>query len=936
MDPGEPTESVGDVAGMTAGMTSSPAPLQAVIDDRPVDVLDGDTILRAAHRLGIDVPVLCYADGLAPEGGCRVCLVEVDGDDRPRAACHAPLRPGMRVRTTSPRLQELRRDILSLIAAEHAPGTFDVAAGATEFERLLARFDVDGPGFFGIDTGGPAMRGRIDASHPYLRFDPTLCVTCRRCVNACEQVQGQFVYDIAGRGAGARLIFGPSATFADSACVACGACVDHCPTGAIGDTDRAYPSTRVPDLPPAARATDSVCGYCGVGCRVRVEVEGDRVARIAGVPGAAVNDGHLCAKGRYAHGWHRHADRLTAPLLRDGRAGGFREVGWDEAVVWAARRLGEVQGAHGPDALGVLTSSRSTNEAAYLLQKLFRTRVGTNNIDCCARVCHASTALALQTVTGTGAATASYADIEVARCVVVAGANPTEAHPVVGARIKQAALRGAPLVVVDPRRIELAAYAEVHLAPRPGTNVALFNAIARVLLDEGWVDRAYLDARVEGLGHLAAFLAGLDVGDLAAIAGVDVAAVRRAAAIIGRAGGALFVTGLGLSELTQGVASVMALCNIGMLTGSIGRPGAGMLPLRGQNNVQGNADMGAMPSQVTGYQHVDDPDVRARLGAVWGAAPPARPGLTVTEMTAAALAGRVRGLWIQGEDIAQSDPDETHVLAALESLDLLIVQELFMTETARRAHLVLPAAGVLEQEGTFTNGERRIQHVRAALPPPGAARPDWEAIADVARAMGADWSYGSPADVMAEIGRVAPALFGGVRYDRLGGDGLQWPCPSPDHPGTATVHAGGFLRGRGQLVALDHVPSPEHDVEGYPWLLITGRVLQHYNVGTMTRRTPNRVLAPEDVLEIHPADAGRLGVQDGDRVAIESRWGRTVAPARVTDRALPGTLFLSFHFPETHANRVVGPHVDPESKCPQYKATAVRIRREGPSPGQLV
>jgi formate dehydrogenase major subunit len=891
---------------------------RARIDGREVEVAPGDTILSAARRLGIAIPTLCYLEGMPPEGGCRLCLVEVAGAGRPRAACHSLLAGGMEVTTESPRLRELRRDVLSLILSAHPQDRFVPGGGDGEVGALMERLGVSASAF-----GHHGAAAEVDASHPYLRFDPSRCVDCRRCAAACEGIQGQFVYGVAGRGGEGRLIFGPGERFAMSDCTACGACVDACPTGAVSDRDRL-------GAPAPAATTDSVCGYCGVGCRVRIATSDAasapaRVLAIAPVPGAAVNRGHLCAKGRYAHAYQSSPERLTRPLLR--RGGELVAVGWDEAIAWLAARLRELRQRWGPDALGVMTSSRSTNEAAYLLQKLFRVALGTNNVDCCARVCHSSTALALARTTGTGAASASYADVERASLIVVAGANPTEAHPVVGARIKQAVLAGARLLVIDPRRIELADYADLHLALRPGTNVALFNALAKVLLEEGGWDRVYVGERCEGLAELEAFAAGLSLDEMAATTGVAVADIRRAAHLMAAFGPALFVHGLGLSELIQGTDSVACLVNLGMLTGSIGRPGAGMLPLRGQNNVQGNADMGGMPDQATGYQRLADAGVRRRLGEVWGQAPPSTPGLTITEMLGAAGRGELKGLWIQGEDVAQSDPDQEHVVAALAALDLLVVQELFLTETARRAHLVLPAAAVLEQEGTFTNGERRLQRVRRSLPPPGEARADWEVALAVARALGEDWHYPGPAAVMDEIARAAPRLFGGVSYDRLDGDGLQWPCPEPGHPGTATVHAAGFLRGKGKLTVVDHRPSPEDGVAGYPFLLVTGRVLQHYNVGSMTRRTPSRELVGADVLELNPDDAAALSVGEGERVRLTSRWGAAEAPAHLSRRVRRGQLFLSFHFPETHTNRLVGPHVDPDSRCPDYKTVAVRLDR---------
>ncbi len=889
----------------------SETPRTVTIDGRQVPALRGETILSAAARAGIEIPTLCHADGQHPEGGCRMCLVEIEGQ-RPQAACHTPAAAGMIVRTATPRLIDVRRTLLELTLSSTPRGTFRAGADGSPFERLLAQYGADEGAF-----GNHAAPRTVDASHPYMRFDRDKCITCRLCLNTCEQVQGQFVYGVELRGGRTRLIFGPGETFAESDCVSCGACVDQCPTGAITDRDRLVAAKH-------DHAADSVCGYCGVGCRVRVEAASNVVLRVRGVQDAAVNRAHLCVKGRYAHAYHRSPERLTTPLLRDG-GGALRPASWDEAIGFAARRLMEIRDRHGPDALGTLTSSRSTNEAAYLLQKLFRTVIGTNNTDCCARVCHSSTAIALGLVTGTGAATASYADLEEASVLVVAGSNPTEAHPVVGARIKQAALRGAGLVVIDPREIELARYADVHLQLWPGTNVALFNALAKVIVEERMHAEEYVAQRCEGFEELRAFLASQSLAALSRLTRVPEDRIRLAAHTIARGGPGLFVSGLGLSEQTQGVGGVMAYCNLGLLTGSLGKIGAGMLPLRGQNNVQGNADMGSQPYALTGYLKLDDAIARERLAAIWGKAPPTEPGKTIPEMFDAAVAGGLRAMWIQGEDVAQSDPNQAHVVRALGSLELLIVQELFQTPTTEFAHVVFPAAAVLEQEGTFTNGERRIQHVRPAVRPPGQARAAGEVIRDMGVAMGAGWKYQRPAEVMDEIARVVPDLFGGVSYDRIEGDGVQWPCPTRDHPGTRTVHAERFVRGRAMLTCVEYSPPQDSLDAAHPVVLITGRVLDHYNVGTMTRRTPSSEIVGKDYLEVHPEDAARLGIEDGASARIRSRWGEAVAAVRVTRRMLPGTTFLTFHFPETQTNRVVGPCADPMSKCPDYKVVAVSI-----------
>lgn len=904
---------------------------RATIDDRPISFQADLTILQAATRLGIEIPTLCHVEGLPAEGGCRMCVVEVKGASRPVAACHHPIMNGMTIRTVTPALHELRRGILQLIVSEHRPDVFRGLGNGTKFARLLAQYEVKESPFRDTaaslsasispqsSTGHSAAfsQGNVDDSHPYMRFNRSLCIACRACLHACAQVQGQFVFGVEGRGGNSRLIFGPTERFADSPCVACGACVDVCPTAAISDCDRGSPH-------PGERSVQTTCAYCGVGCQVRVEASHDTVLRMDGVVDAAVNHGHLCVKGRYAHAYHRSGDRLQSPLLRDGES--FRPVTWPDAITWLSRRLMELRDRYGPDSLGVLTSARSTNEAAYLLQKLFRTAIGTNNVDCCARVCHASTAVALHRSTGSSAGTASFDDIERAGCIVLAGSNAAAGHPVVGARIKQAALRGVPLIVIDPRRIELAEFARLHLPVLPGTNVPLFNAIAKLLIEQNLIDPEYLRARCEGFDELAAFLGSKTLEELIAPTGVDERSVREAAQLIGGRRPVLFVHGIGLSELTQGTDAVMALINLSMLTGGIGLSGGGMLPLRGQNNVQGNVDMGATPARVTGDQRIDDPTVQRRINEIWGKPLPISRGRMLPDMLDAAVAGEIRGLWIQGFDLTQSAPNESHTLEALKRLDLLVVQDIFFCELCRDAHLILPAAAGLEQDGTFTNAERRIQLVRPAVPPPGLARPEWEIIRDVARAMGENWNYQNAAEVMDEIARVAPNSFGGISHRRLEADGLQWPCPTADHPGTATMHADGFACGRGRLMAIDYVPSPEQTDGEHPYLLITGRKLEHFNVGTMTRRTRNQELVDFDCVEIHPDDANREGILDGGMAELVSRWGKVCARVRFSDGLAPGTVFLTFHQPQTHTNRLTSPYVDPHSHCPEYKRTAVRIR----------
>jgi formate dehydrogenase major subunit len=862
---------------------------EAFINGRAIIPLESETILEAAKRLSVEIPTICHSDRLHAEGGCRICLVECEGETHPMAACHSEIRPGMIIHTNTEKIETLRAQLHELYD-HHRESSTPCSPAAQE-------------------------------THPYLSLDLTACINCRLCLNACEQIQGQFVFSVSGRGSAKTISIGDMDTFADSPCVACGACADICPTDAIIDRDTLNNGDH-------QKAVTSTCGYCGVGCQIEVEVDVDAndVMSIKGVSDAAVNNGHLCAKGRFSHSYLKSGDRLTHPLIKS-LDGSFKEASWGEALELITTTLGDTAKKYGPSSVGAFTSSRTTNEACYLLQKYFRSILLSNNVDCCARVCHSSTALALQLVTGTGAASSSYQDIEASSCILVAGANPTEAHPIVGARIKQQVLGGTPLIVVDPRKIELTEYADVHLQLTPGTNVALFNGLAKILYDRGDIDEPYLLERIENYEEFKVFIDTISLAEIVETTGVDLESMHKAASLISSTEGVgtLFVHGLGLSELEQGTASVMTLCNLGMLTGSIGKPGSGMLPLRGQNNVQGSADMGSMPDQFTGYQSVADPSARERVQKIWGSLPPEEPGLTIPEMIDAAADGSIRGLWIQGEDIAQSDPNESHVRAALEALDFLVVQEIFFSETCHFANVILPSASYLEQEGTFTNGERRIQHVQPAVTPPGESLPDWLVVRDAANLAGAEWRYQHPAEVMDEIARIAPHLFGGVSYSRLKKDGLQWPCPSVNSPGTSTVHSSSFLRGKGSLTTIDYAPSSEHHVSGYPYLLITGRILHHYNVGTMTRRSGQSSLTSRDFLEINPEDAKRENIRDGDIINIQSRWGQIAVPIKHSARTAPNTLFLSFHFPETHTNQLTGPALDPMSKCPQYKATAVKL-----------
>lgn len=848
------------------------------------------TVLDACQRAGVHVDTFCHGGPVSTHGHCRSCLVEADG--RLVAACTTPAAPGMEVRTDTPALLAYRRDLGELMRSESTP--------AGPVGRALERWGVDG-------TRYPALAedAEADRSHPYLRWDLGACVRCQRCVDACAEVQGQFVLSMLGRGAEARPGWkeGP---FVDSGCVGCGACVAVCPSGALSDRDRER------GLDPD-RVVRTTCAYCGVGCQLDVAVAQDRVAWVDAAP-VDPNRGHLCVKGRYAHAFVDHPDRLRTPLIR--RDGALVEASWDEALAAVVEGFRAAKGA-----VAGLSSARCTNEENYLLQKWMRVVWGSNSVDCCARVCHAPSAAGMRSSLGTGAATNALADIERADLLMVVGANPTEAHPVTGARIRQAVLAGAGLVVIDPRRTELAALADVHLQNRPGSNVPLFNSLACVLVEEGLLDEAFLEARAEDWRAWRGWVLGHPPERWEAVTGVPAAKVRDAARRYGRALRPMMVHGLGVTEHHQGSEAVRLLCNLALARGAIGREGVGVNPLRGQNNVQGAADMGCQPDFTTGYQAVDDPAARARVGAVWGVPVPEGPGLRLPDMLEAAREGRLRALFVLGEDLVATEPDTEGTRRALQAVDFLVVQELFLSETAKLAHVVLPGASFLEKEGTFTNGERRVQRVRAALSP--RARPDWETLLALFAAAGHPQPLANPAEVFDEIRAVWPAVAG-MDHDRLDEGGVQWPAPAADQPGTPILHREAFPIGRARMARVEYVASPG---VGAPLLLTTGRRLEHYNSGSMTRRTPNLALHDADRLEIHPDDARHRGVEPGDRVRVRSARATIEVEAEVTDRVRPGTVFLSFHHPEAATNRLLGHVRDRVTGCPEFKVEAVEVER---------
>jgi len=873
---------------------------------------EGLTILEALGRRGIEVPALCHDPRLTPSGGCRLCAVSIAGRARHATACNTALEDGMEIESHTPELARERRWLLALQARRY-PAVAVHEAPDKLFHRLLRAY---GQADACRGTRDPAQ---VDDSHPYLHVDMSQCIDCYRCVRICEEVQGEGAWRVAWRGIASEVRPAGGGTLLESPCVGCGACADTCPTGAIEDKTRR--ERGAPEW-----VTRTTCPYCGVGCELNVGTKNGAIVQIRPVLESPVSNGHLCVKGRYAFDFVSAPDRMTTPMIRE--RGEWRRASWEEAIAFAAEGLRRAIESHGSRAVGVLGSARATNEENYLTQKLARVVLGTHNVDCCARVCHAPSAAALESMLGAGAATGSYDDIERANALFVAGANPLESHPVVGARLRRRALAGAWLVVIDPRETALAEIADVHLAPRPGTNLPLLNAMAQVIVAERLYDAAFLEARVADWVEFRDSIAEWTPERAAAICGVEPARIRAAARILARERPAYFAHGLGITEQLQGTQGVMAIVNLALLTGNLGIPGAGVNPLRGQNNVQGAAHMGCEPLHLPGSIPLGAG--RERIEALWGVPLPAEPGLGLLEMMEAAEQGKLRALWVIGYDILLTNPDANATRRALARLDHVIVQDLFMTETAREFGTVfLPACSSFEKDGTFMNAERRVTRVRRALPPAGESRPDGEILCAVARAMGhgARFAFDSPAAVWDEIRQAWP-LGRGITYARLESGGIQWPCPDDAHPGTETLHRGQFALGpRAALRTIGYTPSREAVSPEFPYLLVTGRRLYQFNAGTMTGRTPNRTLQPEDVLDISPPDAERLGIETGDRVRVTSRHGTAELPARITATVRPGEAFTTFHGAAAFINRVTGPGRDAFTRAPEYKVTAVDLAR---------
>ena len=911
------------------------------IDGLAVTVPKGTSLMRAAALAGVNVPRLCATDSLEAFGSCRVCLVEIEGRKGYPASCTTPAENGMTVRTQSPKLKDLRRGVMELYMSDHpADCLHDGAHGACELKQMADLADVREVRYnagaqaganVGAAIGANHCEAAKDESNPYFTFDPAKCIVCSRCVRACEETQGTFALTIAGRGFDSRVSAGQDQSFMNSECVSCGACVEACPTDAL--QEKSVILLGRPD-----RSEITTCAYCGVGCGFKAEMKGSEVIRMVPWKDGKANEGHSCVKGRFAWGYATHKDRITQPMIRAKITDPWREVTWNEAIDHAASEFKRLQKTYGRDSVGGITSSRCTNEETYLVQKLVRAAFGNNNVDTCARVCHSPTGYGLGQTFGTSAGTQTFKSVEKADVIMVIGANPTDAHPVFASRMKRR-LRGdgvnagAKLIVVDPRRIDLVdsphVKADYHLALKPGTNVALITAMAHVIVTEGLLSSDYIAERCDtkSFHDWREFVAKPDNSPEAfeTVTGVPADQVRGAARLYATGGNAAIYYGLGVTEHAQGSTMVIGIANLAMATGNVGREGVGVNPLRGQNNVQGSCDMGSFPHELPGYRHISDTTVRSQFEAAWGVTLEAEPGLRIPNMFDAAADGSFKGLYCHGEDIVQSDPDTQHVAHALSQMECVVVQDIFLNETAKYAHVFLPGSSFLERDGTFTNAERRISRVRKVMEPL-AGLADWEVTVKLSNALGYPMHYTHPEEIMQEVAALTPT-FAGVSYekiDRLGS--VQWPCnEDTEEAGTSVMHVDHFVRGKGRFINTQYVASDEKVTRKFPLLLTTGRILSQYNVGAQTRRTPNNLWHSEDRLEIHPHDAEDRGVHEGDWVGIESRAGQTVLRATVTERVQPGVVYTTFHFPESGANVITTDSSDWATNCPEYKVTAVQV-----------
>ena len=896
---------------------------EAYINNQPYPIKEGETMLSFIKRHKGDkyVPTLCDTPNLDPFGSCRVCSVDValeeDGIAKTMASCHSPIAEGQYIYPDSTEIKDLRKNIIELVLTDHPLDCLTCEVnGNCELQDVAAQVGIREVRY---PEGDNHLEREKDLSHPYMTSDMSKCINCYRCVRACDEVQGEFVLSMSGRGFDSKIIKGIDQSFMESDCVSCGACSQACPTSAISDV---FQSKAI----EATETIRTICTYCGVGCNLDISTNNGEILSIQAPYDAEVNQGHTCLKGRYAFKFYDHPERLNSPMIK--RDGVFEKVSWDEVYDYIAGKLNGYKEEYGADSIAGISSSRCTNEENYLMQKFMRAAVGTNNIDGCARVCHSPTALGMQRTFGTGAATNSIDDLNDTSCILVIGANPTDAHPVTGAKLKQFAMKtGNVSIVLDPRRTEIARYATHHIALRPGTNVAVLNMMMYYIIKEGLADDNFIDNRTEGFEDYKKELFNIDLNKLEKISGVDREEIRQAAIAYASAPNAMSFHGLGVTEHSQGTFTVMQIADLALMTGNIGRRGVGVNPLRGQNNVQGSADMGVQPHQGAGYMDITNPEVNARYNTFYGVDVPSHIGYKIPEMFDAALEGKLKAIWIIGEDVVQTDPNTQKVINALNNTDLVIVQELFMTETALQADIILPGASFLEKSGTFTNGERRVQAVRQVVEPIEGAKVDGQILVDIMNRMGYAQPDYEAATMLDEINQIVP-FFAGITWDRLGNNGLQWPV-ALDGTDTQILHQTEFKIGKGQFIFNNWRETEElvSHAKNYPYILTTNRELEHYNCGAMTRRTGNVEILKDDYLMINPEDATKHFISEGDYVCLESPRGKVDVKAKITNQVKSGVVSTTFHFPEIMINNITGDVHDSEAMCPEYKVVAVKIRK---------